>query len=895
MRRLCLLSILASTFAPFAATQTFKNFESAQLRPIAVSFDGTRLLALNTPDRRLAVYDLSNVDRPWLLREVQVGMGAVSLRQRTANEVWVVNNLSDSITVVDIKQGLVVDTIQVQDEPYDVVFANDPHTAGNPQLAFVSLATSKQIVTYDATTRQAVGAIAIFGEEPRALATDGEHVWCAIHHSGNGTTVIGENVSGHRQTSPTPGLPSPTFDIAKLVTASTAVQPDFDVFEIHLNNQTVTAYQGVGTTLFDLAVHPVTKDLWVANTDAQNTLTWEPHLKGKAIQSRVTQIQRGGPTITPFPIDANPTVATALSQPTSVVFDPSGTTLYVAAFGSDRIGVMDLQGNITARVDVGPATTVDPANKRGSRGLAHHPTQARLYVLNKLNSSIRVINTHVTPTGGIELPLAHDPTLPGIKAGRGFLYDARLSGNGTMSCASCHIDGDTDGLAWDLGDPLGGFVNVWLADLMTLAQLHPMKGPMVTQTLRGLGGTQPFHWRGDRPTLGQFNIAFQNLLGGTQLNTPDLALLTQFMSSVEFAPNPNRNINDTLPPGAAAGKAVFTTMQPSCASCHDIGKGGTSGQIISTLTGANQPMKVAQLRNIYKKQGRTLVNGQRTSGFGMLHSGEVDHPMQFLQRFFSNIPPADQAALRDFVLAFPTGTPPAVGHSMTLTPGNYAGPAAANFLSLMFGEAAAKRIDLIATGQLAGLQAGLLYAPTAQHFVANKVSSQTLTLADLQLLFSLGQANLTFIGVPWGSGLRMALDRDLDGTLDGDEGMVRYGTSTPAACAPVSLTANSTADLGNAEFAFVGTGAPLSTTGFMLLGSAQTSLPFIGTTLLVSNYASLPANSDASGTAVIPFAIPNDPLLSGASYYAQLFFPLTHACAPSGLVASQGLQITVDA
>ncbi len=28
--------------------------------------------------------------------------------------------------------------------------------------------------------------------------------------------------------------------------------------------------------------------------------------------------------------------------------------------------------------------------------------------------------------------------------------------------------------------------------------MHPMKGPMVTQTLRGMAGNAPFHWRGDK-------------------------------------------------------------------------------------------------------------------------------------------------------------------------------------------------------------------------------------------------------------------------------------------------------------------------------------------------------------------------------------------------------------
>ena len=48
------------------------------------------------------------------------------------------------------------------------------------------------------------------------------------------------------------------------------------------------------------------------------------------------------------------------------------------------------------------------------------------------------------------------PEPESVTAGRKFLYDARLtSGFGNDSCATCHLFGDNDALAWDLGDPEG--------------------------------------------------------------------------------------------------------------------------------------------------------------------------------------------------------------------------------------------------------------------------------------------------------------------------------------------------------------------------------------------------------------------------------------------------------
>ena len=59
------------------------------------------------------------------LYSVPVGMEPVAVAVRTNTEVWVVNHLSDSISIVDI--GLdpprVVRTLLVGDEPRDIVFA----------------------------------------------------------------------------------------------------------------------------------------------------------------------------------------------------------------------------------------------------------------------------------------------------------------------------------------------------------------------------------------------------------------------------------------------------------------------------------------------------------------------------------------------------------------------------------------------------------------------------------------------------------------------------------------------------------------------------------------------------------------------------------------------------
>src|SRR6185295_6674518 len=89
------------------------------------------------------------------------------------------------------------------------------------------------------------------------------------------------------------------------------------------------------------------------------------------------------------------------------------------------------------------------------------------------------------------------------------------------SCASCHDEGESDFLAWNLSNIERG------ADLddPTDDDGFDNKGPMVTQTLTGISTVVPFHWRGEQqaalrgePALLDFNDAFESLLGGEPLD-----------------------------------------------------------------------------------------------------------------------------------------------------------------------------------------------------------------------------------------------------------------------------------------------------------------------------------------------------------------------------------------
>ena len=109
----------------------YGQFEGRQTHPVRLSYDGKRLFALNTPAGRLSVFDVSNTQAaPLLIAEIPVGMEPVSLAERTSDEVWVVNEVSDSVSVVSISRRVSIAHLKTGDEPADIVFAGDSAGGG---------------------------------------------------------------------------------------------------------------------------------------------------------------------------------------------------------------------------------------------------------------------------------------------------------------------------------------------------------------------------------------------------------------------------------------------------------------------------------------------------------------------------------------------------------------------------------------------------------------------------------------------------------------------------------------------------------------------------------------------------------------------------------------------
>ncbi|HEY5761042.1 MAG TPA: hypothetical protein VIU34_34705, partial [Steroidobacter sp.] len=103
---------------PRPALGEFVTFETGQVRPLALSSNGSRLYAVNTPDNRVEVFDTTGAT-PTPIQSIPVGLEPVAVALANDNELWVVNHMSDSVSIIDVSSSpaRIVNTLLVGDEP----------------------------------------------------------------------------------------------------------------------------------------------------------------------------------------------------------------------------------------------------------------------------------------------------------------------------------------------------------------------------------------------------------------------------------------------------------------------------------------------------------------------------------------------------------------------------------------------------------------------------------------------------------------------------------------------------------------------------------------------------------------------------------------------------------
>jgi len=477
-------------------------FLSPQTMPLAV-FGGFVYVANTAAD----TLDVISCDSCRVVARIPVGLDPVGVAVRpNGQEIWVANHISDSISVIDLREGSRTFrqiTATIQDfEPQSLATRFDEPVAiafAGMDKAYVSLSSENTVAVIDGETKQIAKRLTIPAQDPRAIAVHGDRLYVLSFESGNQTQLSGGvgKLDGDLKTFDAWDHSITNNNVLSLGHVVDIVRnplvPDRDLFVYDCKtDQLLHSVSSLGTLLYGLAVD-TEGTVWVANTEARNDVNGRAGSRGHGLAelqnrpflNRLTRLRfvDGVPgtaeyvELEPLPPD-QPAPGFALATPTAVQISADRRYLAAVAAGSDMLFTVQPEtGVVLGRVRVGAVPqglVLEPVGEPGVQ---------RAWVLNAADNSISVVRLEGGSRLNVESVIAlEDPVDPVLRQGRIAFSTATASSTETFSCASCHPDGHTDQLLWVLKTPIVTGGN----------QIMPRS----TMPIRGLQDTAPFHWDG---------------------------------------------------------------------------------------------------------------------------------------------------------------------------------------------------------------------------------------------------------------------------------------------------------------------------------------------------------------------------------------------------------------
>jgi YVTN family beta-propeller protein len=262
-------------------------------------------------------------------------------------------------------------------------------------------------------------------------------------------------------------------------------------------------------------------------------------------------------------------VTFVFDEPTQNYADPSDIAVsddrpvYVASAAADTVLVLDssrVRKLVMPRLgyhmpgDDVPYTEDFAASRRyitarlptgaNPRRLGHSGDGKTLVVSNYLGDSLTVIDAEHSRVVR-QIPLGSPPP-DAARRGEILFNSGKMTFQGQFTCASCHPNGDQDGLTWDLTrDGIGNFKN--------------------TKSLLGVRDTAPYGWQGTSPDLadrvrGTLRTLHRHEPTGTEVED----IVAYLQSLPPPRPLPQKEADK---PAIARGQALFQG-KGRCTACH---------------------------------------------------------------------------------------------------------------------------------------------------------------------------------------------------------------------------------------------------------------------------------------------------------------------------------------
>jgi YVTN family beta-propeller protein len=525
------------------------------------------------------------------------------------SRLYIVCQGTDELLVVDTKSKSVLGRVKVGHVPRGIAITND----GN--RVYVTNSWADTVTEVDTTTLRALRTLPA-GFEPSGAALDarGAFLYVANRISNDisvidlATGAVLKRLVAARGASYIVASPANSHLYATHIYPNIGkhrAPPESEITEIDATHQVVSTRLPLDNVagVFHVAISQDGR-LGIATMLRPKNLVPLAHVEhGWAFGDSIAVFGDDIGGVVELPLDE---LERYFSLPFGVAIAPDKSKAYLSASGSDEVAILDLNRVIAAARSPRHNDLINDLSVSGSyvlahvpvgrnpRGIALSPDGRTLYVANRLDDTVSVIDTTARKVTGT-IALGGAEILTRERRGERLFYSSKYAFQGQFGCASCHLDSTIDGLHWDL-EPDGFGQDI-----------------VDNRALEDVGETPPYKWNGSNPDLetecGPRTERFFFRSAG--FASKDLEDLVSYIKSIPLRPNRYRLANGELTPAQERGKAIFERSQRKngspiddaqrCAFCHS-GKYYTNQATFDVGTGKptdRSPLfDVPQLTNV---------------------------------------------------------------------------------------------------------------------------------------------------------------------------------------------------------------------------------------------------------------------------------------------------------
>lgn len=578
-KRTMLVGAVAAGFLLNACVAPVQGNGSRSSGSLALSSDDSTLYAVDSDNGLLAVIPLANPTEQNIVR-VNVGKNPVRVILGADDTAYVANRGSNTVSVVRKGEASVSATLVTALEPTGLALSTDGKQLLVTSNTARDTAAHGVLTAFDTATLQQLWELPV-GEEPRAVAVVGHTALVSLYKQGELATVdlnkqavtsdpsraaaYTEANATRLDPSANPAVSSRTTfssfrpravsDIITTPDGTRAFTPVVWAREDAIARRPSSAggYYSAGGPCSIGAVATAGIVTYDTRNDAQPTALVDD-LTACAVSGTNTN------STSDFPVSTFSSsrggIESAVQGSTVGVTDPTGAWVFVVNRESMNVAILPADRRSGSDIDFNSTGTSIRSLVRvgpGSDGIAISKAGNKAYVYSQFDHTVNVLEAKgsgdsavVVNVAAAAIPVAKDVLSPELAEGRKMFFNAldpkMSSAQTNVACSTCHLEGREDGHVWMFPD-----------------------GPRQTPALAGrdLLKTAPFHWSGEFPTIGDFNVhTIRERMGGVGLGSVEAAKLDAFIASMPTAPSPVAKELEVV----TRGRAVFEKAQ--CSTCH---------------------------------------------------------------------------------------------------------------------------------------------------------------------------------------------------------------------------------------------------------------------------------------------------------------------------------------